>query len=122
MLISSVGSETTFLFFPLLLKATARDIGPILPKYIVAMTTILPIALRLAVKFLESPTVAVALTHSYMTSNAEAFVHNNRSTIELSITTTNVTTTATALRIASLEIVRLKRGLSFVSYGCKRRA
>lgn len=53
-----------FLFTFLKLKAIAREIGPILPKYIVAIIISLPTLLRLAVKFLVSPTVAVALTVS----------------------------------------------------------
>jgi UDP-N-acetylmuramoyl-tripeptide--D-alanyl-D-alanine ligase len=54
------------------LRATAREIGPTLPKYIVAVIINLPTALRLEVRFLERPTVAVALTVSYAISIAEA--------------------------------------------------
>ena len=47
-----------------LLKAIASDIGPTLPKYIVAMIIILPMLPSEEVRFLVSPTVAVALTVS----------------------------------------------------------
>ena len=60
------------------MKAIANDIGPILPKYIVNIIIIFPILFKDTVKFLESPTVAVALAVSY-----------NISTILLSIVKLN---------------------------------
>jgi hypothetical protein len=64
MLISSVGSEITFWLSFLHPNATASEIGPTLPKYIVAIIIRFPKISRVAVRFLESPTVAVALTVS----------------------------------------------------------
>ena len=52
------------LAFSLPLNAIAREIGPTLPKYIVLIMIIFPKRLRDEVRFLESPTVAVALTVS----------------------------------------------------------
>ena len=57
-------AEITFWLSFLLPSATASEIGPTLPKYIVTMIISFPIVLSVAVRFLESPTVAVALTVS----------------------------------------------------------
>lgn len=48
----------------LLPNANAREIGPTLPRYIVAITIAFPMILRHGVRFLDSPTVAVALIDS----------------------------------------------------------
>ena len=48
----------------LVLNATASEIGPTRPKYIVAMMIPFPISFRNGVRFLDNPTVAVALTVS----------------------------------------------------------
>ena len=45
-------------------NAIAIEIGPILPRYIVAIMISLPHTLRDEVRFLVRPTVAVALTVS----------------------------------------------------------
>ena len=53
-----------FFFFLLRLKAISSEMGPTLPRYIVVIMIILPHIFREGVKFLVSPTVAVALTVS----------------------------------------------------------
>ena len=47
-----------------ILNATAKDIGPTRPKYIVAIIMHLPKVFKKGVRFLDKPTVAVALTVS----------------------------------------------------------
>ena len=78
--------------------------GPTLPKYMVTMIMSLPIVLRLAVRFLESPTVAVALTVSYTASRAEALLVDIKSTVEAAQIVRKVTDTATAFLTDSSEI------------------
>lgn len=80
--------------------------GPTLPRYIVAIIMSLPDTLRLAVKLLESPTVAVALTTSYITSSAGASLTAINKTVDVKHMKKKVTDTATALRIESDEIHR----------------
>ena len=53
-----------FLLVDLRLNAIAREIGPILPRYIAAITTYFPAVLRMGVTPRVRPTVAVALTAS----------------------------------------------------------
>jgi hypothetical protein len=87
------------------LRATAREIGPTLPKYIVAVIINLPTALRLEVRFLERPTVAVALTVSYAISIAETpSVTAARSIVEQNIIKKDVHITETALATVCLAI------------------
>ena len=64
MLISSTGSDMTFWLSSLLPRATANEIGPTLPKYMVIIIIIFPARFSVGVNALESPTVAVALTVS----------------------------------------------------------
>ncbi len=45
-------------------KATIREMGPTLPRYMVIIIMILPIIFSLGVRSLVRPTVAVALTVS----------------------------------------------------------
>ena len=45
-------------------SATASEMGPTLPKYMVTMMMNFPTVLRFAVRLLERPTVAEALTVS----------------------------------------------------------
>ena len=80
--------------------------GPTLPKYIVTIIIHLPSIFKLAVKFLESPTVAVALTASYMTSSAEASLTAINKMIEVKQIEINMTDTATALRMESADMQR----------------
>ena len=87
-------------------RAIANDIGPTLPKYIVTMMISLPNVLSVAVKFLERPTVAVALTVSYAASRAEASLVAINSTVETAQIEKNITTTATAFLMDSSEMRR----------------
>ena len=103
---SSTGSFIRFCF-GLPLKARAREIGPTRPRYIVKIIMILPIVVSEDVSPRLKPTVAVALTDSYITSIAGASVDSDKKIMDVSITTENITTTATALRIESSEMVRL---------------
>ena len=83
MLISSMGFVTAFTLSLPLPNASAREMGPTLPKYIVVMIMILPKTSRLAVRFLESPTVAVALTVSYKMSQSDTLHTTLKSTDEI---------------------------------------
>ena len=80
--------------------------GPTLPKYIVTMMIIFPNVLSVAVRFLERPTVAVALTVSYTASMAEALLVAIKSKVDVAQTVKNITTTATAFFIDSSEMRR----------------
>ena len=53
-----------------MVNAIANEIGLILPRYMVTMIMIFPIPFRPEVRFLVSPTVAVALAVSYIISRA----------------------------------------------------
>jgi hypothetical protein len=70
--------------------------GPTLPKYIVTMIINFPNVLSVAVRFLERPTVAVALTVSYTASMADALLVAIKSTVAVAQIVRKVTATATA--------------------------
>ena len=80
--------------------------GPTLPKYIVTMIISFPKVLSVAVKFLERPTVAVALTVSYTASRADALLVAIKSMVDVAQIVRNITTTATAFFIDSSETRR----------------
>ena len=61
---SSMGFLTIFILSFFIWKDIAKEIGPIRPRYIVAVMISLPQTLSADVKFLVKPTVAVALTVS----------------------------------------------------------
>ena len=88
--------------------------GPTLPKYIVTIIINLPKVLSVAVRFLESPTVAVALTVSKTASIAEALLVAIKSTVDVAHIVRNITTTATAFFIDSSEMRRPKRVAPFL--------
>ena len=87
-------------------RAIANDIGPTLPKYIVTIMISFPNVLSVAVKLLERPTVAVALTVSYKASMAEALHVAIKSKVDVAQIIRNVTETATAFFIDFSEIRR----------------
>jgi hypothetical protein len=93
----------------LLPRATAREIGPTLPKYIVTIIMSFPNISRLEVRFRESPTVADALTVSYITSRAGAPLLDIKSTVEVAQIKMNVTETATAFFMDASEMHRPNR-------------
>ena len=80
--------------------------GPTLPKYIVIMIISFANVLSVAVKFLESPTVADALTVSYTASRADASLVAIKSTVDVAQIVMKVTATATAFFTDSSEIRR----------------
>ena len=80
--------------------------GPTLPKYIVTMIISFPKLFSVAVKFLERPTVAVALTVSKTASRADALLVAISSTVDVEQIIRNITATATAFFIDSSEIRR----------------
>jgi len=80
--------------------------GPTLPKYMVTMIISFPKVFRVAVKFLESPTVAVALTVSYTASSAEALLVAIKSIVDAEHIAKNATATATAFFTDCSEIRR----------------
>ena len=88
--------------------------GPTLPRYIVTMIINFPNVSRADVKFLERPTVAVALTVSYTTSRASALLVAIKRTVEVAHIARNVTTTATAFFTAISEIQRPSRFALFL--------
>ena len=83
--------------------------GPTLPKYIVTMIISFPNVLSVAVKFLESPTVAVALTVSYTASMADALPVASNSIVDAEHIVRNAAATATAFFIDPSEIRRPNR-------------
>ena len=87
-------------------SAIANDIGPTLPKYIVTMIISFPNVLSVAVKFLERPTVAVALTVSKTASRGEALLVAIKSMVDIAQIVRNITTTETAFFIDSSEMRR----------------
>ena len=89
-------------------SAIASEIGPTLPRYIVAVIMIFPAIFRVGVSALVSPTVAVALTVSYRTSSRSASVKQVSSKVEINIIANEVAKTAIDLLIAALGILRLK--------------
>ena len=97
-------------------SATAREMGPILPRYMVKIIISFPAMLNKGVRFLESPTVAVALTVSYKISSMLASVTRESSIVEINIILKNIPITATALLMERRDILRLKRVTSFLSF------
>ena len=91
------------------LKARAREIGPTLPRYIVAIIISLPHRLSEGVRFLVRPTVAVALTVSYKTSVRLLSVTAESSTVEMMATPEDIKHTARALLTDSGEMLLEKR-------------
>ena len=94
-----------FFFSRFVLNAMTKDIGPTLPKYIVTIIIIFPHTFSIGVKFLVSPTVAVALAVSYNMSSAFAFVQVAKSIVDVNIIKNDMHTTATALLTACFGIV-----------------
>ena len=88
--------------------------GPTLPKYIVTIMMSFPNMLSVAVKFLERPTVAVALTVSYTASRAEALLVAINSTVDAVQIAKKVTATATAFLTEPSEIRRPKTVVLFL--------
>ena len=81
-------------------KDIANEIGPILPKYIVAAIISFPHRLREGVKLRDRPTVAVALTVSYKMSIEGASVHIASNTVATNIMMKDMLATATAFLVA----------------------
>ena len=82
--------------------------GPIRPKYIVKIIISLPKLFRLAVKFLDRPTVAVALTASKNVSSAGALFVAIKRTVEVMQIVMNVTATAIAFLTEEKDMQRPK--------------
>ena len=80
--------------------------GPTLPKYIVTMIISFPKVFSVAVRFLERPTVAVALTVSKTASRADALLVAIKSTVDAVQIIRNVTATATAFFTDASETLR----------------
>ena len=97
-----------------MLRATAKDIGPTLPKYIVIMIIIFPKVLSIGVRFLERPTVAVALTDSYIASIIEALLVAINNIEDIAQIEINITTTEIAFFIEYSEMRRPNRVASFL--------
>ena len=108
-----MGSVTEALrSFPL--KAMAKEIGPTLPMYIVAIIIILETVLRLAVRFLDKPTVAVALTVSYIMSVNAALLKTESKRVDVNTMTVAVAQTARAFLSDLPEMRRLNTDVSFL--------
>lgn len=82
----------------------ASDIGPTLPKYIVNMMMIFPKMFSVPVRFLESPTVAVALTVSYIALITEVLHVASNRIVDATQIVKKKTVTATAFFIESSEM------------------
>jgi len=82
---SSVGFFIIFVFVFFNLKATASDMGPTRPRYIFAVMISLHAVLKVEVRFLERPTVAVALTVSYIISRNEPFEYTDSKSVDSDI-------------------------------------
>ena len=80
--------------------------GPTLPKYIVMMIINFPNVLSVEVRFLERPTVAVALTVSYTASMTDTVLVAIKSKPDVAQIARNITTTAIAFFIDSSEMRR----------------
>ena len=102
--------------FFLELNASASEIGPILPKNIVDIIIILPQIFKKAVKFLVSPTVAVALTVSYKISINEASQTDASKIVEINKIINDIQVTATAFLVACFDKLRLKIVISFLFF------
>ena len=85
----------------------ASDIGPTLPRYMVAIIINLPMPPSDAVRFLVSPTVAAALTVSYIISSRLASHTRERSSVDINTIEKDMKTTVSALLIAAFVIWRL---------------
>ena len=88
--------------------------GPTLPKYMVTMIMSLPKVFSVAVRFLERPTVAVALTVSYTASRAEILLVAIKNTVDAEQIVRKVTATATAFFTDPSEIRRPKIAALFL--------
>ena len=108
-----------FDFSFLMLKAIASEIGPILPKYMVMMIMILPQIFKAAVRPLDNPTVAVALTVSYITSSAGTSVTADKSTVATKAVANDMLIIATDLLMASFGMVLLKNAYALHQNGRK---
>ena len=96
----STGSLIRLFSCFLTLNATAREMGPTLPRNIVKIITIFPKISRVAVRFRERPTVAVALTVSKRISSAAASVTLARSKVEVRTVAKDIPTTPRAFPTA----------------------
>ena len=108
MLMFSWGFLIRFLFSFRRLKATASEIGPTRPKYIVSTIISLPQRLSDEVRFRERPTVAAALTVSKITSVKDAEVTALKASVEIKTVAKLVAVTARAFPVAPEGKVRLK--------------
>ena len=84
------------------------EIGPILPRYIHKDITSLPATSREAVKFLDNPTVPIALKVSYTTSIKLPCSRVSKSSTASTAAITLKTTIASALRTVSLAMLLRK--------------
>ena len=105
-------------FCLLILNATINEIGPTRPRYIVNATIIFPKVFSTGVRLLVSPTVAVALTVSYITSIASALVTADSNTVEINMIMNDILTTATDLLTACFDLFKNMedRGEQFKEY------
>lgn len=83
--------------------------GPILPRYIVAAIIILPKVSSKGVKFLVSPTVAVALTVSYRISRKLKLDNAKSKRVEIKTVKKDILKTARALLTACFGMLLEKR-------------
>ena len=95
-----------------MLSAINSEIGPTLPKYMVTIITNFPRELSVDVKFLVRPTVAVALTVSYMISSMSDFVIAHKRIVDTDIIANETAITATDLLTDCLGIDLCKREVS----------
>jgi hypothetical protein len=89
------------------LNAINSEIGPILPKYIVIITIILPHIFIVEISPLLKPTVVDALTASYITLKVSAFVTIDKTIIDISVMASDRLITAAALFTAFCGIALL---------------
>ena len=81
----------------------ANDIGPTRPKYIVTIIIIFPILSKKDVKFLDKPTVAVALAVSYKISTIDLSIVKLNNIVEIIKIINDIVVTATAFLVISLD-------------------
>ena len=98
------------------LKATANVIGPTLPKYIVKIMIILPHSFKNGVKFLDKPTVAVALTVSKNISVRTLFVVKHNNIVDKNTIAKDIPATAIDFLDISPVIVLLNKTISFLFF------
>ena len=103
-----------FVFSFFKVKNVANEIGPTRPKYIVAEMITLPQTFSEEVKFLDSPTVAVALTVSKTTSRAGASVDSESNIVERATMMKDENATAIAFLEARVERFLLNKVTSFL--------